>query len=295
MPDRPALADHGDAVEQFFHLIQTQVQDGIRRSAHTLQYQRRARAADLVLRDGHVGQADAEEVAPGDIDIQRTADRLALAFQLDQERTQADRGQVLGDELALHVHRVRSAIDGERGGLGNVAPGDAIIVSRDVGCHGAAILMAREGLTLESTLQSDCATLWPVVEQLIAANIPLHAMRDATRGGLSAVLNEWAVAANVGITVNEASIPVCDEVKGLCELYGFEPMDLANEGTFILAVPNDIALGALEIMQRFGHCEQAAIIGTVSDELPGKVILRTPWNTKRYLDLPQGELLPRIC
>ena len=120
-------------------------------------------------------------------------------------------------------------------------------------------------------------------------------MRDATRGGLSAVLNEWAVAANVGITVNEASIPVCDEVKGLCELYGFEPMDLANEGTFILAVPNDIALGALEIMQRFGHCEQAAIIGTVSDELPGKVILRTPWNTKRYLDLPQGELLPRIC
>lgn len=177
----------------------------------------------------------------------------------------------------------------------NVAPGDAIIVSRDVGCHGAAILMAREGLTLESALQSDCATLWPVVEQLIAANIPIHAMRDATRGGLSAVLNEWAAAANVGITVNEASIPVCDEVKGLCELYGFEAMDLANEGTFILAVPNDIALGALEIMQRFGHCEQAAIIGTVSDKLPGKVILRTPWNTKRYLDLPQGELLPRIC
>ena len=120
-------------------------------------------------------------------------------------------------------------------------------------------------------------------------------MRDATRGGLSAVLNEWAVASNVGITVNEASIPVSDEVKGLCELYGFEAMDLANEGTFILAVPNDIALGALEIMQRFGRCEHAAIIGTVSEDLVGKVVLRTPWNTKRYLDLPQGELLPRIC
>ncbi|MCA1895700.1 AIR synthase-related protein, partial [Shewanella putrefaciens] len=89
--------------------------------------------------------------------------------------------------------------------------------------------------------------------------------------------------------------PVCDEVKGLCELYGFEAMDLANEGTFVLAVPQEIALGALEIMQRFGHCEQAAIIGTVTDETAGKVILKTPWNTKRYLDLPQGELLPRIC
>ncbi|QYJ80282.1 hydrogenase expression/formation protein HypE [Shewanella acanthi] len=177
----------------------------------------------------------------------------------------------------------------------NVAPGDAIIVSRDIGCHGAAILMAREGLVLESELQSDCATLWPVVEQLIAANIPIHAMRDATRGGLSAVLNEWAAASQVGISVDEVAIPVSDEVKGLCELYGFEAMDLANEGTFILAVPQSIALGALEIMQRFGHCERAAIIGTVNEAHIGKVVLNTPWQTQRYLDLPQGELLPRIC
>ncbi|MGL4616589.1 MAG: hydrogenase expression/formation protein HypE [Shewanella sp.] len=177
----------------------------------------------------------------------------------------------------------------------NLTPGDAIIVSRDIGCHGAAILMAREGLVLESNLQSDCATLWPIVEQLIAANIPIHAMRDATRGGLSAVLNEWAGASKVGITVNEANIPVCDEVKGLCELYGFEATDLANEGTFVLAVPEEIALGALEIMQRFGGCQHAAIIGTVTAGAAGKVILKTPWQTQRYLDLPQGELLPRIC
>ncbi len=177
----------------------------------------------------------------------------------------------------------------------NVAAGDAIIVSRDVGCHGAAILMAREGLILESDLQSDCATLWPVVEQLIAAHIPIHAMRDATRGGLSAVLNEWAAAANVGITVDEELVPVSDEVRGLCELYGFEAMDLANEGTFILALPRESAQKALEIMQSFDLCERAAIIGTVTEDITGKVILKTPWNTKRYLDLPQGELLPRIC
>ncbi|GIU27968.1 hydrogenase expression/formation protein HypE [Shewanella sp. MBTL60-007] len=177
----------------------------------------------------------------------------------------------------------------------SVAEDDVIIVSRDIGRHGASILMAREGLTLDSDLTSDCATLWPIVEQLIAANIEIHAMRDATRGGLSAVLNEWAVASDVEINVKEEAIPVCDEVRGLCELYGFEPFDLANEGTFILAVPRESADATLEIMKRFCHCEQAAIIGEVNQNRKGKVILNTPWGSTRYLDLPQGELLPRIC
>ncbi|GIU11102.1 MULTISPECIES: hydrogenase expression/formation protein HypE [unclassified Shewanella] len=177
----------------------------------------------------------------------------------------------------------------------NLACDDVIIVSRDIGRHGGAILMAREGLALESELTSDCATLWPIVEQLIAANIEVHAMRDATRGGLSAVLNEWASASDVEINVNEQAIPVSDEVRGLCELYGFEPLDLANEGTFILAVPKESADATLEIMKRFCHCEQAAVIGQVNDNRKGKVVLNTPWGSSRYLDLPQGELLPRIC
>lgn len=177
----------------------------------------------------------------------------------------------------------------------NLQPGDAIIVSRDIGRHGAAILMAREGLELESDLTSDCATLWPIVEQLIAANIPLHAMRDATRGGIAAVLNEWAKASNVGIELTEQDIPVADEVKGLCELFGFEPYDLANEGTFVIALPHEIALGAVEILQRYGHCEQACIIGNVVEAHPTRVVLATPWGSHRYLDLPHGELLPRIC
>lgn len=179
--------------------------------------------------------------------------------------------------------------------VNSVTDDDVIIVSRDIGRHGAAILMAREGLTLDSDLTSDCATLWPIVEQLIAANIEIHAMRDATRGGLSAVLNEWAMASDVEINVKEQAIPVCDEVRGLCELYGFEPFDLANEGTFILAVPRDSADATLEIMKRFCHCEHAAIIGEVNQNRRGKVILNTPWGSTRYLDLPQGELLPRIC
>ena len=179
--------------------------------------------------------------------------------------------------------------------VNNLQPGDAIIVSGDIGRLGAAILMAREGLNLESDLRSDCANLWPVVEQLIAANITIHAMRDATRGGLAAVLNEWAQASKVGISVAESQIPVSDEVKGLCELYGFEPHDLANEGTFILAVPQTIASGVVEIINRYGDSQTAAIIGQVEDNHHGKVILTTPWGSTRYLDLPQGELLPRIC
>ncbi|QSX32037.1 hydrogenase expression/formation protein HypE [Shewanella avicenniae] len=176
-----------------------------------------------------------------------------------------------------------------------IQPGDAVILSRDIGRHGAAILTAREGLELESELTSDCATLWPVVQQLLAANIDIHAMRDATRGGIAAVLNEWTKAANVGIDVEEKLIPVCDEVRGVCELYGFEPWDLANEGTFVIALPKQAAEAAVEIMQRHGGCDSAAIIGTVSDEHAGKVVLHSPWGSKRYLELPQGELLPRIC
>lgn len=177
----------------------------------------------------------------------------------------------------------------------NLKLGDVIIVSRDIGRHGAAILMAREGLTLETTLISDCATLWPAIKCLIEAGLELHAMRDATRGGLSAVLNEWAIASNVGITVEECAIPVCDEVKGLCELYGFEPFNLANEGTFLIAMPEAEAIKALRIMHTFDSEAPAAIIGRVSEERMGKVVLKTPWGSSRYLDLPQGELLPRIC
>ncbi|MCL1065611.1 hydrogenase expression/formation protein HypE [Shewanella olleyana] len=179
--------------------------------------------------------------------------------------------------------------------VNNLVADDVIIVSRDIGRHGAAILMARDSLSLESELTSDCATLWPIVEQLIAANIDIHAMRDATRGGLSAVLNEWATASNVGIDVDEKNIPVSSEVQGLCELYGFEPFDLANEGTFIIALPRSAADKALEVMTQYCQCDQAAVIGYVTDEHNGKVVLNTPWGSSRYLDLPQGELLPRIC
>ncbi|WP_417346264.1 hydrogenase expression/formation protein HypE [Ferrimonas sp.] len=171
--------------------------------------------------------------------------------------------------------------------------GDAILVSRDVGRHGACILASREGMALEGDLASDCATLWDDVKRLLDAGIEVRAMRDATRGGLAAVLNEWAASRELGIRVEQDQVPIADEVQGLCELFGFEPMELANEGTFVLGVPADQAEQALALLKQ-GQ-ESAAIIGTVVDQHVGKVVLTSPWGSQRYLELPKGELLPRIC
>ncbi|WOE71224.1 hydrogenase expression/formation protein HypE [Hydrogenimonas thermophila] len=177
----------------------------------------------------------------------------------------------------------------------NLEVGDAIIVSRDIGRHGAAIMMAREGIDLESDLKSDCETLWPAVEALIDAKVKIKAMRDATRGGLAAVLNEWAEASNICIEVEEEQLPVCDEVRGICEMLGFEPYDLANEGTFILAVDSADKEVALEALSKYSFCTDASVIGSVTDKKQGKVILQSSWGSNRFLELPKGELLPRIC
>lgn len=170
---------------------------------------------------------------------------------------------------------------------------DVIIVSRDIGCHGATIFASREGIELSSELQSDCTSLYPIVKKLIDSDLKITAMRDATRGGLSAVLNEWAMASNICIEINEDKIPICDEVMGLCEILGFEAMSLANEGTFVLAVKKESAMRVVEILKEFNS--NACIIGKVGMKHPKKVILNSAWGTARFLDMPTGELLPRIC
>ncbi len=180
-------------------------------------------------------------------------------------------------------------------GVNAIRPGDVIIVSRDIGRHGAAIFAAREGMELQSSLQSDCASLWPQVASLLEAGICPHALRDATRGGLAAVLNEWAEANNLCIEIDEEEIPVSEEVRGICELLGLEPTFLANEGSFVMAIdPSDVAL-TLEILEAFEGGEMAMRIGEVGGDYLGKVVLNSPWGTRRFLDWPMGELLPRIC
>jgi len=177
----------------------------------------------------------------------------------------------------------------------NVSEEDVILINRDIGCHGATIFAAREGMEMSSTLKSDCNSLYPQVKALMDAGIKITAMRDATRGGVAAVLNEWARQSNVCIEVEEEKIPVSDEVKGICEMLGFEATALANEGTFVLAIHKDHALQALEILGGFEVCAMASVVGAVTQKYPQKVILKSPWGTSRFLETPNGELLPRIC
>lgn len=177
----------------------------------------------------------------------------------------------------------------------NITQNDLILVNRDIGAHGATIFAAREGMDMNSNLKSDCASLYPQVKALIDSGVKITALRDATRGGVSAVLNEWAKQSNVCIEVDEEKIPVCDEVKGICEMLGFEATNLANEGTFVLAIAKEDAAKAIEVLHTFPEASNACIIGTVTEQYLQKVVLNSAWGTKRFLDTPTGELLPRIC
>ena len=177
----------------------------------------------------------------------------------------------------------------------NITQDDLILVNRDIGTHGATIFASREGMDMNSDLKSDCASLYPQVKALIDSGVKITALRDATRGGVSAVLNEWAKQSNICIEVDEEKIPVCDEVKGICEMLGFEATNLANEGTFVLAIDKNDAARAIEVLHKFSEASNACIIGTVTQQYPQKVVLNSAWGTKRFLDTPTGELLPRIC
>ncbi|SNZ07002.1 Hydrogenase maturation protein, carbamoyl dehydratase HypE [Persephonella hydrogeniphila] len=177
----------------------------------------------------------------------------------------------------------------------NVRERDVILVSGTIGDHGACIMAQREGIELEGNIASDCASLWSLVKDLINAEILIKAMRDPTRGGLSAVLNEWAEQSNIGIEIEEEKIPLKDEVQGMCELLGLDPFSLANEGKLILAVPEEDAEKALEIMKSNELGKDAQIIGKAISDYRGKVILKSPYGSKRILEPPAGELLPRIC
>lgn len=177
----------------------------------------------------------------------------------------------------------------------NITQNDLILVSRDIGRHGATIFAAREGIELGTSLESDCASLYVQVQALMDAGVKITAMRDATRGGVAAVVNEWAKQSGVCIELDENSIPVSEEVYGICEILGFEAVSLANEGTFLLAITKEDAQKALEVLHRFKNSSNAVAIGFVSDAYVGKVVLNSSYGTKRFLDIPTGELLPRIC
>ncbi len=177
----------------------------------------------------------------------------------------------------------------------SIKPGDAILLSGDIGRHGISVMAKREGLEFETDLQSDCAPLHQAVRALIDAGLDIHCMRDLTRGGLAAALVEMAETSCYNIEINEESIPVTEPVRGACELLGFDPKYVANEGRFIIFLPKEQQQEALSILARIPVSSNAVAIGKILDAKASQVVLLNAYGSRRILQLFSGEQLPRIC
>ncbi|MGJ5672385.1 MAG: hydrogenase expression/formation protein HypE [Nostochopsis sp.] len=177
----------------------------------------------------------------------------------------------------------------------NIQPGDVVIVNGEIGNHGTAILIARGELALETNIESDCQPLHDLVKTILDICPEIHAMRDATRGGLATVLNEFALSSNVAIRLDEQSIPIREEVKGFCEILGLDPLYLANEGKLVVVVRKKHADTVLSAMKSHPAGQNACMIGEVILSPAGIVLLKTIFGTERIVDMLVGDQLPRIC
>ena len=178
----------------------------------------------------------------------------------------------------------------------NIRPGDAVVVSGTMGDHGIAILTHREGIQMEAPVESDCAALHTLTRAMLAAAPSgIKAMRDPTRGGLATVLNEFAASAGCSISIREDDIPVREAVKGACEILGFDPLYLANEGKLVAVVEAGSVDAVLEAMRSHPFGKDAAVIGVAETGHRGKVLLETSIGNRRIIDMLSGEQLPRIC
>ena len=187
------------------------------------------------------------------------------------------------------------SVDREPPAPSRARPGDVVILSGTIADHGMAVMAQREGMRFASEIASDCAPLYQMVAQVLEAAPNVHCLRDPTRGGLAATLNELAAQSGVRIEISESEIPVADNVRVVCELLGIDPLHVANEGKMIAIVPGNEAESALAAMRAHKYGTRAAIIGSVTESGAGQVHLRTAMGSLRILDTPSGDILPRIC
>jgi hydrogenase expression/formation protein HypE len=174
-------------------------------------------------------------------------------------------------------------------------PGDVVILSGSIGDHGIAVLDARGELGFQARVESDVAPLNHLIEAMLNASSQIHVLRDPTRGGLATTLNEIASQSNVGILLNEENIPVRPEVAAACEMLGFDQLYVANEGKLVAVVAREDAQALIDAMHATRYGENAVIIGEVTDEPRGRVLLKTGYGSTRIVDMLAGEMLPRIC
>lgn len=204
-------------------------------------------------------------------------------------------GRGKGDQIFVNTSGVGVVPEGIHLSASRAAPGDVILLSGSLADHGMAIMTLRESLGIESTIESDTAPLHELVAAMLTEFPGIHALRDPTRGGLATSLQEIAARADVGVEIEEGAILVRDEVRGACEILGFDPLYVANEGKLVAFVPPQGADAVLAAMRAHPLGRDAARIGVVTDTHKGMAVLRTRIGATRVLERPYGELLPRIC
>jgi hydrogenase expression/formation protein HypE len=204
-----------------------------------------------------------------------------------------DRGK--GDKIFITTSGLGIIPDGIQINPKQAKPGDKIILSGSIAEHGIAIMSVREGLDFETLIESDCAPLNGLVETMLTSSKEIHVLRDPTRGGVASTLNEISESAQVGISIMEDKIPVSEEVRGACEILGFDPLYVANEGKLIAFVSPEAADIVLKAMRTHPLGRKAIIIGEVVSDHPGTVVMKTRIGGSRVVDMLSGEQLPRIC
>lgn len=204
-------------------------------------------------------------------------------------------GRRQADGIFINTAGIGELIDGVDISAKKICAGMKVLVSGTIGDHATTILAGRHGLELPENIKSDCAPLNKMIFEMLDVEPKIAMLRDATRGGIASVLNEIAQAANVGILLDEEKIPVREEVSGVCDILGFDVLELANEGKIIAVVPAESSEKILSIMRKNIYGKDAAEIGEVVKNSAGKVGLKTSLGSVRIVDMPAGELVPRIC
>ncbi len=199
------------------------------------------------------------------------------------------------DKLFINTAGVGAVTPSVNISVRNAQPGDMIIVNGSMGDHGVTILSQRQGLRFKSPIKSDAAPLNGLVHEMLASCPGIHAMRDPTRGGLATTLNEIAKSSKVGIEIEESRVPVSDAVEGACEMLGLDYLYLANEGKLVVVVAEKDTERLLEVMRNHVYGTAATVIGQVTSERPGRVVMRNPFGIKRVIEILASDQFPRIC
>lgn len=242
----------------------------------------------FIIEEGF-SQKDLEEIVNS---VKEATDEAGVTIVTGDTKV-VDQGSV--DKLYINTAGVGAVAPGLNISGSNAQPGDEVLLSGPIGDHGIAVMSKREGFSFSTKLESDCAPLNDMVADMLAASSNIHCLRDPTRGGLATTLNELAKQSEIKIIIEEERLPVRDEVLAACEMLGFDPLYVANEGKLVAVVAAPDAERVLNTMQKTRYGKEAVILGEVVEGDSGRVVMKTHLGATRIVDMLVGDLLPRIC